>query len=94
MESLSNSDIFFHLYERIKGGATQKEILKDFGGANLYIPSYKSVQRDADIWEDYQELTKRELPKKQIMLSLQQKYDLSEQHLYKILKNKREPRLF
>ncbi|WP_300827073.1 Mor transcription activator family protein [Helicobacter sp. UBA3407] len=94
MESLSNSDIFFHLYERIKGGATQKEILKDFGGANLYIPSYKSVQRDADIWEDYQALTKKQLPKKHIMFHLQQKYDLSEQHLYKILKDKREPRLF
>ncbi|MDE5602331.1 MAG: DNA-binding protein, partial [Helicobacter sp.] len=73
----------------IKGGATLKEVLQDFGGANVYIPSYKSIQRDEDIWEDYQKLLDKGFPKKQIMLTLQQKYDLSEQHIYKILKSKR-----
>lgn len=95
MESpITNSDIFFHLYEQIKGGATLRQVLQDFGGANIYIPSYKSVQRDEDIWEDYKNLSNKHLPKKHIMLSLQQKYELSEQHLYKILKSKRQPSLF
>ncbi|WP_354666201.1 hypothetical protein [Helicobacter rodentium] len=52
------------------------------------------MQRDEDIWEDYQNLLNKHFPKKHIMLSLQQKYDLSEQHLYKILKGKRQPSLF
>ena len=39
-------------------------------------------------------LSNKQLPKKHIMRSLQQKYELSEQHLYKILKGKRQPSLF
>lgn len=93
MQPISNFDIFFNLYEESKG-ATLKEVLQDFGGANLYIPSYKSIQRDEDIWKDYKDLKENGATQKYIMLSLQQKYSLSEQHLYKILKTKREPSFF
>ncbi len=94
MQPISNFDIFFNLYERIQKGATLKEVLQDFGGANLYIPSYKTIQRDEDIREEYQSLLNKKNSKKQIMLTLQQKYNLSEQHLYKILKDERQPSLF
>ncbi|TLE14485.1 DNA-binding protein [Helicobacter apodemus] len=94
MQPITNFDIFFNLYERIQKGATLKEVLQDFGGANLYIPSYKSIQRDEDIWKDYKDLKENGATQKYIMLSLQQKYSLSEQHLYKILKTKREPSFF
>ncbi len=94
MQPITNFDIFFNLYERIQKGATLKEVLQDFGGANLYIPSYKTIQRDEDIREEYQSLLNKKNSKKQIMLTLQQKYNLSEQHLYKILKDERQPSLF
>lgn len=83
---VKNLDIFLDLFNKIKEGATQEEICKDFGGSSIYIPSYKKTKRDADIRKQYQSLMERKFSKKQTMLHLQRQYNLSEQHLYKIIK--------
>lgn len=83
---VKNLDIFLDLFNKIKEGATQEEICKDFGGSSIYIPSYKKTKRDSDIRKQYQSLMERKISKKQTMLQLQRQYSLSEQHLYKIIK--------
>lgn len=83
---VKNLDIFLDLFNKIKEGATQEEICKDFGGSSIYIPSYKKTKRDSDIRKQYQSLMERKISKKQTMLQLQRQYNLSEQHLYKIIK--------
>lgn len=83
---VKNLDIFLDLFNKIKEGATQEEICKNFGGSSIYIPSYKKTKRDSDIRKQYQSLMERKISKKQTMLQLQRQYSLSEQHLYKIIK--------
>lgn len=83
---VKNLDIFLDLFNKIKEGATQEEICKNFGGSSIYIPSYKKTKRDSDIRKQYQSLMERKISKKQTMLQLQRQYNLSEQHLYKIIK--------
>lgn len=90
---VSNVEIFDELFDRIQNGASKKEILQDFGGANIYIPSYKTICRDDDIFNAYQSLQNQNKTQKQIMLSLSQEFMLSEQQLYKIISQKRQPSL-
>ena len=46
---MSNEDLFAYLYAKIKESTDIKDILKEFGGGLIYIPSYKSTKRDEDI---------------------------------------------
>lgn len=91
---VSNVEIFDELFERIQRGASRKEILQEFGGSNIYIPSYKTILRDDDIFATYQTLQKSETTQKRIMLTLSQQFNLSEQQLYKIIADKSQPSLF
>lgn len=91
---VSNIEIFRELFERIKKGASEKEILQEFGGSNIYIPSYKTIWRDEDIFAAYQTLQKANTTQKKIMLTLKQQFDLSEQQLYRIISDKSQPSLF
>ena len=91
---VSNVEIFDEMFNRIQSGATKKEILQDYGGANIYIPSYKTILRDDELFETYKKLREAGLTQKKIMLMLKQKFDLSEQQLYRIIADKSQPSLF
>ena len=91
---VSNVEICDEMFNRIQSGATKKEILQDFGGANIYVPSYKTILRDDELFEEYKKLREAGLTQKKIMLMLKQKFDLSEQQLYRIIADKSQPSLF
>jgi Mor family transcriptional regulator len=89
---LTNLDFFQELYEYIKrDDVTLNDTLKEFGGSNYYIPSYKTVARNDEIIAEYKEhYGTMGLAKK-----LAKKYDLSEAQIYLITKEVREsPSLF
>ena len=88
---VSNVEIFDEMFNRIQSGATKKEILQDFGGANIYVPSYKTILRDDELFEEYKKLREAGLTQKKIMLMLKQKF---EQQLYRIIADKSQPSLF
>ncbi|EAM0806028.1 DNA-binding protein, partial [Campylobacter coli] len=49
---LSNNDYFEYFIDFVKNN-DKREILKEFGGANIYIPSYKTLLRDEELKEDF-----------------------------------------
>ena len=65
---MSNEDLFAYLYKKIKESTDIKDILKEFGGGLIYIPSYKSTKRDEDIREDYKNLLSKKKNSRGIML--------------------------
>ncbi|EPB4327451.1 Mor transcription activator family protein [Campylobacter jejuni] len=72
-------------------------MLKEFGGANIYIPSYKTLLRDEELQEDFKTLIKQGLTTKNASLECAKKYDLSLNAVYLITKELREnlePSLF
>ena len=69
-------------------------MLKEVGGGLIYIPSYKSTKRDEDIREDYKNLLSQKKNRREIMLLLSNKYNLSQQRLYAITEDVRNPSLF
>ncbi len=89
--SLTNLDFFQELFDFIKQeDATLNQTLKEFGGSNYYIPSYKTVARNDEIIAEYTE--KR--GQTNLAKTLARKYDLSEPQIYLITKEVREPTLF
>ncbi len=89
--SLTNLDFFQELFDFIKqDDITLNETLKEFGGSNYYIPSYKTVARNDEIIEEYRE--KR--GQANLAKTLARKYELSEAQIYLITKEVREPSLF
>jgi len=65
---LSNKDIFEYFIEYVKKH-TIEEIIEEFGGGNIYIPSYKSTFRDAQIFKLYKQGVSVKELKKQFNLS-------------------------
>ena len=87
---IDSFDVVEELFEFIKNpDTTMSDFLKEHGGLNIYIPSYKKVYRDDDICKAY-----LEKPTKATIRSLAREYELSEQQIYKITKSVREPSLF
>jgi len=83
---ITTLDLFKQFVEFVKEAEDLNDILKEYGGDKIYIPSYKTVSRDNDLIEDFQNgISLREL---------QKKYDLSSSQIYKITKDIREPKLF
>ncbi|MDR0580262.1 MAG: hypothetical protein LBG21_06635 [Campylobacteraceae bacterium] len=50
---ISNEDLFIQFYECMRKDATINEVYKNFGGGNIYIPSFKSLGRNAEIVAEY-----------------------------------------
>ncbi|WP_298026852.1 Mor transcription activator family protein [uncultured Campylobacter sp.] len=84
---INNFELFVEFYERIKKSANQSEILKDFGGANIYIPSYKATFRNDDIRKEYKEGLKAGKTKTILIRELAAKFDLSYSTISKIIKS-------
>ena len=93
---LSNNDYLEYFIDLVKNN-DKREILKEFGGANIYIPSYKTLLRDEELKEDFKTLIKQGLTTKNASLECAKKYDLSLNAVYLITKELREnlePSLF
>ncbi|WP_462192121.1 Mor transcription activator family protein, partial [Campylobacter jejuni] len=64
----------------------KREILKEFGGANIYIPSYKTLLRDEELKQDFKTLIKQGISTKNASVECAKKYDLSLNAVYLITK--------
>jgi len=87
MSAVTNKDIFEEFTRRIReDGATDEDLMEEYGGMPIYIPSWKLNGRNTKIIEDFTEnkLTPKELKRK---------YDLSLGQIYEIIKVVREPAL-
>lgn len=86
--AITNKDIFEEFTRRIREeNATDEELMQDYGGTPIYVPSYKRNGRDGCIIKDY-------LENKRSVKELARIYDLSERRVYEILEPVREPSLF
>ena len=93
---LSNLEYFEYFLDFVKKNE-KKQILKEFGGANIYIPSYKSILRDEELKNTFTELVKKGLSSKEAVLRCAKEYGLSVNACYLITKEiraKLEPSLF
>jgi len=86
LAKVTNYDLFEELFIFIKKDNTSiSDVVKEYGGANLYIPSYKATFRNSDICKEY---IKRQ-NEKAISKQLAKKYDLSEVQILQITKEVR-----
>ena len=46
---INSFDIFAEFYNRVKESESMADIIKEYGGANIYVPSYKGTFRNYDI---------------------------------------------
>ena len=87
MSAVTNYDLFEELFNFINNPANDlSATIKEFGGSNFYIPSYKTTFRNNKIIEQYKQGTS--------VKDLTREHDLSEAQIYAITKNVREPSLF
>ncbi|HJF83057.1 Mor transcription activator family protein [Helicobacter pullorum] len=89
-------EYFEYFLEFVKNN-DKREILKEFGGANIYIPSYKTLLRDEELKQDFKSLIIQGLTTKKASLECARKYDLSLNAVYMITKSIRvanQPSLF
>lgn len=92
---LSNQDIFLEFYNCVKNSHDVKEVIKEYGGANIYIPSYKNTHRDDDLLNKYKALRLNGYSKAQAVRELVRDFSLSQVRIYEILATKSEqPSLF
>jgi len=84
---ITNLELFEELFNYIKNDkSTLNETLKEFGGSDYYIPSYKTVVRNSEIIKDY----KNHYGTKGLAKNLSRKYNLSEAQIFIITKSVRE----
>ena len=68
-------NLFERLYEDIKKGKSKKEICREYGGLQIYIPTEKRFLREK-IKQEFNGANHRELARK---------YSLSLRHVYNLL---------
>lgn len=93
---LSNNEFFEYFIDFVKNN-DKREILKEFGGANVYIPSYKSQMRDEELKQEFKHFIKQGLSIKEASIKCARNYNLSLNAVYLITKELRvslEPSLF
>jgi Mor family transcriptional regulator len=85
--SITNKDIFEDFTRRIREGATDEEMMREYGGMPIYVPSWSMNGRNDEIIKDY---TENKLSPKELKF----KYKLSLSRVYEIIGEVREPSLF
>ena len=83
---ITNFEVFEAFVAFVREHDNIDEILKEYGGSQLYIPSYKTISRNDNVIEDF--LGGMSIPE------LRRKYDLSSNRIYEITREVREPKLF
>jgi len=85
---VSNYELFENFYDSIRDGASKKEVMKNYGGSNLYVPSFKTAYRNDEIRDKYTELTNQGATR--VIRTLSKEYELSEAQVYAITKDLRQ----
>ncbi|MBU1666938.1 hypothetical protein KKC13_00845 [bacterium] len=52
---ISTLELFEEFFKDVKESKSIDEIYKAYGGAYIYVPSYKSTTRNMDIFNEYKE---------------------------------------
>ncbi len=84
---LSNYDLFEEFFKFVKGDVAINDVLKEYGGSNMYIPSNKTHGRNEEIILEYMQMQNK--GQKLISKILGRKYELSEAQIYAITKESR-----
>lgn len=89
---ITNLDLFEEMFLFIKNPENDLHAtIKEYGGSNFYIPSYKTTLRNDEIIKYYRE----NYGKVGVIKYLAKTYDLTERQIYDITKECREaPSLF
>ena len=91
---INNFDIFAEFYNRVKESESMADIIKEYGGANIYVPSYKGTFRNYDILKEYEEGIKLGKSSPVVIREIATKHNLSYNSVCAITKELREPSLF
>lgn len=84
---ITTKEIFEEFVRRIREDeVTDEQLMRDYGGMPIYVPSFKLNGRNKLIIDDY---TENKLSPKELAT----KYDLSLGRIYEIIKTVREPSL-
>lgn len=83
---LSNNEIFDEFFEQVKS-RTKEDILREYGGSAIYIPSYKTTARNDEIVREFKYLSSIEINKYKIYRALSFKFGLSVCRIKKILES-------
>ena len=81
---IDSKEIFLELHRRISEGASADEISKEYGGSNIYIPSYKSMGRNEHIRAEHKELCAK-MGSKRAIKELSHKYALTPSYINYII---------
>lgn len=74
---LNNFDLFIEFYNSVKESTNIKDILKQYGGGNIYIPSYKGTYRNGEIIKKYNDGVKMGKNTTLLIRQIAAEYDLS-----------------
>lgn len=80
-ENVTNFDIFEEFFNQIQSGATIRDIVKEYGGMSIYVPSYGLTYRKGDVMEAY---NRGDQPKR-----IARDQGLSLSRVYEIIKEER-----
>ncbi|MBE2986636.1 DNA-binding protein [Campylobacter sp. RM12920] len=91
---LSNFDLFVEFYQKVKDSEDIAEVLKEYGGSSIYVPSYKSTYRNADILDEYEQSIKDGKSSTAAIREIAAKHNLSYNSVSAIIRELKEPALF
>ena len=91
---INNFDLFVEFYNKVKESSDISEIIKEYGGASIYVPSYKGTFRNYDILKEYEEGIELGKPRPVVIREIAAKHSLSYNSVCAITKEIREPSLF
>lgn len=83
--AITNEDVFDEFLEVCKT-ANKKDILKLYGGSSIYVPSYKTTNRNDDIKSEFALLITQNTSKNIILRTLSNKFNLSVNRIQEIIK--------
>lgn len=91
---ISNYELFLEFYQKAKNSQNVDELIKEFGGGSIYVPSYKTTFRNQDILRQYGEGIRAGKNSSVVIRELAQAHNLSYNTINSITKELREPSLF
>ena len=83
---INSFDIFAEFYNRVKESEGMADIIKEYGGANIYVPSYKGTFRNYDILKEYEEGIKLGKSSPVVIREIAAKHSLSYNSVCAIIK--------
>ncbi|MDR1975576.1 MAG: hypothetical protein LBQ18_01140 [Campylobacteraceae bacterium] len=94
---IANEEIFLQMFNDIRSGMSIEGVCKNYGGSNIYIPSFKTMGRNEEIRTEYKKRLSEGADTVRTIRLLTREYNLSYAHIFKIVntpKTPTEPTLF